>query len=48
MIVLVVGLVVGMAITDGGAPSDEQTIVNTLKVSTLAPSGTITVTVPSP
>ncbi len=47
-IVLVVGLMVGMAIADGGAPSDDQTIVNTLKVSTLAPSETVTVTVSSP
>ena len=47
-IVLVVGLVIGMAIADGGAPSGEQTVVNTLKVSTLAPSETVTVTVSSP
>jgi hypothetical protein len=46
--VFLVGLVVGMAIQDRPRPGGEQTIVNTLRVSTLAPVETLTVTVESP
>jgi hypothetical protein len=46
--VFLIGLVIGMAIEDRPRPGGEQTIVNTLRVSTLAPSETVTVTVQSP
>lgn len=47
-LVFLLGLVIGMTIEDRPRPGGEHTIVNTLRVSTLAPVETVTVTVQSP
>ena len=48
VVVFLIGLVVGRAIEDAPRPGGEQTVVRTLKPSTLAPVETVTVTVEGP
>lgn len=43
--VFLLGLVIGKAVEDSPTPGGQQTIVNTLRISTVGPAETVTVTV---
>jgi hypothetical protein len=47
-VVFLLGLVIGRALQDAPRPGGQQTGVRTLEPSTLAPAGTVTVTIPEP